>query len=312
MRFLDGPEVERLLDLPALVDAVAVAMADLSAGRASVPPRIGATTPAGLLAAMPAHSPGLGVLAAKLLTIYPDNVAAGHPVHQALIAAFDPATGRPLAIMDGEAVTTLRTAAGSALSVRLLARPDAEVLAVLGTGPQALAHVRLVAPERAFREIRVAGRDPAKTAALAERLGEHGITARPCDIDGAIDGADVVCAATSTVDPIVRADRVAPGTHIASVGYVPDGREIDAAVYCDALIVVEHRATSLAPYPTGSNDLVEMVAAGIVDPDAVVEIGELVAGSRAGRTDARQTTVYKSVGVAVQDAAAVAVVLERM
>lgn len=310
MRVIDRATVLDLLDPATLIDAVALAMADLSAGRASMPPRVAAHAgPAGLLAAMPAHVPSLGVLATKLLTVYPDNAAAGHPVHQALIATFDPATGVPTALMDGDAITALRTAAGSALSVRLLARADAEVLAVLGTGPQAHAHVRLVTVVRPFREIRLGGRDPAKVAALARDLEGYGFAVRPCTIDGAVEGADVVCAATSTVDPLVRADRIGDGVHVTSVGYVQQGRELDPRLYAGALLAVEHRATALASYPVGSNDLVEGVEAGTIDVDDVVELGELVSGTRRGRTRHGKRTVYKSVGVAVQDAAAAACVL---
>lgn len=311
MRFLDRTAVLGLLDSDALIDALAIAMADLSAGRASSPPRIAAHAgEAGLLATMPAYCPSLNVLAAKLLTVFPNNAAAGHPVHQALIATFDPATGVPIALMDGDAITAWRTAAGSALSARLLARADAAVLTVLGTGPQAHTHLRLVARVRAFREIRLAGRDPAKVAAVVDALGDLEI--RACTLDDALDGADVVCGATSTVEPIVRADRVGDGVHIASVGYIPHGREVDPRLYADALVAVEHRATAFVPYPVGSNDLVEAIQADSIDPEAVVELGELVAGTRAGRTNERQRTLYKSVGVAVQDAAAAAVVLSRL
>lgn len=310
MQIIDRATVLDLLDPVALIDAVALAMADLSAGRASSPPRIAAHAgEAGLLATMPAYCPSLGVLAAKLLTVYPGNVAAGHPVHQALIAVFDPGTGAPTALMDGEAITALRTAAGSALSVRLLARSAAAALAVLGTGPQADAHVRLTAAVRPFREIRLAGRDPAKTAALARDLAADGFDVRPCGFDEPIDGADVVCAATSTVEPLVRAGRIGEGVHVTSVGYMPHGREIDPRLYAEALLVVEHRATALLPFPVGSNDLVDLVADGTVDAADVVELGELVEGTRRGRTDDRELTLYKSVGVAVQDAAGAACVL---
>jgi alanine dehydrogenase len=310
VQIIDRATVLDLLDPAALIDAVALAMADLSAGRASSPPRIAAHAgQAGLLATMPAYCPSLGVLATKLLTVYPGNAAAGHPVHQALIATFDPETGVPTALMDGDVITALRTAAGSALSVRLLARSDAAVLAVLGTGPQAAAHVRLAALTRPFREIRLAGRDPAATAALARDLAADGFDVRPCGFDEAIEGADVVCAATSTVEPLVRAGRVADGVHVASVGYVPHGREIDPRLYAGALLAVEHRATALLPFPVGSNDLVDLVADGTVDPADVVELGELVEGTCPGRTDDRALTLYKSVGVAVQDAAGAACVL---
>jgi len=314
MRILDSTAVLAALEPDALVDAVAAAMADLSAGRATCPPRIAAQVgTAGVLAAMPAYVPSLGILAAKLLAIYPDNEAGGHPVHQAMITVFDPATGTPTAMMDGDVITAWRTAAGSALSVRLLARADATVLAVLGTGPQAAAHARLVARVRDLSEIRIGGRDPAKVAAVVAEVaadpGLAGVAVHPATLDEAIDGADIVCATTSAVEPIVRAGRIADGVHVTSVGYVPHGGEIDPTLYSDALLAVEHRDTAFARYPVGANDLADAVEAGALDPAAVIELGELVAGTRAGRTDDRQRTLYKSVGLAVQDAAAAAVVL---
>ncbi|HEY2221957.1 ornithine cyclodeaminase family protein [Actinomycetospora sp.] len=310
MRVLDRQAVRELLDADELVDAVAAAMVDLSLGRASLPPRIAArVSGAALLATMPAYCPTLGVLAAKLLTVYLDNDAAGLPVHQAVIAVFDPATGRMLALVDGDHLTAARTAACSALSVRHLARPDSQVLAVLGTGPQAREHARYACRVHDFAEVRIGARDPVKAAGLADDLAREGFPARSATIAAAIEDADVVCAATSTVEPILRHGDVRPGTHIASVGYIPNGREVEAALMCDALVVVEHRDTSLQPFPTGSNDLAELVSTKQLDPGQVVEIGELVAGRRAGREGPGQVTVFKSVGVAVQDAAAASVVL---
>src|SRR3989442_1830814 len=143
-------------------------MADLSAGRASMPARIAALVPEcdGLLAAMPAYLPSAGALTTKLVSLFPRNT--DRPTHQAVIVVFDPAHGTPVALMDGEAITAARTAAGSALATDLLARRDARVLAVLGTGVQARAHLRAVPRVRAFAEIRLAGRDAAKPRALAE------------------------------------------------------------------------------------------------------------------------------------------------
>src|SRR6185437_5972459 len=162
------------------VDAVAAAMAELSSGVASVPQRNAAMVEpvGGALLAMPAYVPGAGALAAKLVGQFPQNPARGLPSHVALIAAFDPETGVPQAVMDGEVITAARTAAGSALSARLLAREDAEVLAILGTGVQARSHARALARVRRLSEMRVAGRDPAKAQALAAELGpELGVPA---------------------------------------------------------------------------------------------------------------------------------------
>jgi ornithine cyclodeaminase/alanine dehydrogenase-like protein (mu-crystallin family) len=236
--------------------------------------------------------------------VFPGNAGTPVPTHQAVIAVFDPATGVLTALMDGDVITAMRTAAGSALSTRLLARADARVLTVLGTGPQARAHALLTAPVRAFDEVRVAGRDPAKAAVLAGDLAAQGLPSRACGINDAIEGADVVCATTSALDPIVHRDRLRPGAHVASVGYTPHGREVDLALYGDSLVVVV-----LQPFPVGSNDIIEAIEVGLVTPGELVVLGEVVEGRHPGRTSAEKITLYKSVGVAVQDAAAAAVVL---
>src|ERR671925_679724 len=172
MLLLSRSEVEELLDLDELIEALAEAMADLSAGRASVPHRVGARVDDrdGLLAAMPGYTPSAGALATKLVTLLPGNAGTALPTHQAVIAVFDPENGRPRALLDGTAITAIRTAAGSALATRLLAREDAATLAILGTGVQARSHARAVTRVRAFKELRVAGRERAKAEALAEEL----------------------------------------------------------------------------------------------------------------------------------------------
>jgi ornithine cyclodeaminase len=215
--------------------------------------------------------------------------------------------------MDGTAITALRTGAGSALSTRLLSREDSRVLAILGTGVQARAHARTVPLVRDFEEVRVAGRSAERAELLARELGEAGLPARACASPAeAMRGADVVCATTSSVEPVVRREWLDSGAHVTSVGFNTEGREVDDATVADALVVVEHRETALAPIPAGSTDLTEPIRAGIITPDHIhAEIGELVAGVRPGRSSADQITLYKSVGVAVQDAAAAALVLAR-
>jgi ornithine cyclodeaminase len=310
--FLSQAEVEQLLDTRELIDALASAMADLSAGRAAAPPRLSVPVPeqAAVLAAMPGYSPALGVLAVKLVSVFPGNAGTALPTHQALIGVFDPATGEPVAVLDGTAITAARTAACSALSIRLLARPEARVLAVLGTGVQARSHALAAATVLDLTDVRVAGRTPGTAARLADELAALGLPARAVESwHQALTGADVVCATTSADEPVVRRAWLEPGVHVTSVGLTPQGREIDDETMADALVAVEHRATALSPYPIGSSELSQPVARGLVSPDDVVEIGELVAGSRPGRTSPDQITVYKSVGVAVQDAAAAGLVL---
>jgi alanine dehydrogenase len=296
MLVLTRAEVEELLDLDELVGALARAHEELSSGSVSMPPRIAALAADGLLGAMPAYLPSAG-LGCKLVSVFPHNT--DRPTHQAAIVLFDPANGSPVALMDGTYITATRTAAAAALAARLLARPDAKVLAIIGTGVQARSHVRAFSHIREWGEVRLAGRDPAKTEALAAELG---LVHAP-SFEAAVRGADVVAAATHSAEPVVMAEWVAPGTHVSSVGYNAPGSELDPALVRAATIVVESRESSFAPPPGGAPEL-----AGF-DRALVSELGELVSGGRRGRATPIEITLYKSVGVAAQDLAAAALVL---
>ncbi|MFI9586462.1 ornithine cyclodeaminase family protein [Streptomyces sp. NPDC052236] len=314
MLVLGRSQIEALLDVDRLIDALGPAMADLSAGRASAPNRIAALVPEreGFLAAMPGYAPSAGALVSKLVSLFPHNTGTLLPTHQALIVVFDPDSGEPTALLDGTAITAMRTAACSALSARLLAREDAAVLAVLGTGVQARSHARAMCRVRPIRQIRVAGRDPAKAAALADELSSElktDIRASSTYAE-ALDGADLVSTATHALEPVVRRPWLAPGVHITSVGFNPAGREIDDATIAEALVCVESRKAALAAFPAGTNDLLMPIRHGVITAEHVhAELGEIVAGKRPGRTSPDQITLYKSVGVAVQDAAAAALVV---
>src|SRR6266581_9116475 len=170
MLVLTQAQVRELLDLDRLVEVLAAAHADLTAGKASMPPRVAALVKEreGLLGVMPSYLPSAG-LACKLVTLFPRN--SDRETHQAVICVFDPANGTPLALMDGTYITATRTAAGSALATRLLAREDAHVLAVIGTGVQAHTHARAIPRVRPIDEIRVAGRDRTRAQALADEIG---------------------------------------------------------------------------------------------------------------------------------------------
>ncbi|MGN6168571.1 MAG: ornithine cyclodeaminase family protein [Solirubrobacteraceae bacterium] len=315
MLILSRAVIRELLDLDALIDALGAAMADLSAGRVSMPERIAALVPEhdGLLGAMPGYVPSCDALVSKLVTLFPRNAGTSVPTHQAVIVAFDPQTGAPTALLDGTEITAVRTAACSALSVRLLAREQASVLAVLGTGVQARSHTRAVVRVRPISEVRIAGRDATKANAIARELAaETGLRTTAVDsYSEAINDADVVCATTHAVEPVVRRQWVAPGTHITSVGHNPAGREIDDETIIDSLVCVESRRAALAPPPAGSNDLVEPINTGKIGPDHIhAELGELIAGTKPGRVSEKQITLYKSAGVAVQDAVAAMLALE--
>jgi alanine dehydrogenase len=291
---LGQDEVARLLDVELLLPRLERAFVELSAGRASVPPRVAASVPeAGLLAAMPGYVDG--VLEAKLVSVFP-----GHePSHQALIAVFDAETGTPRAVLDGTHITAVRTGASSAVATRALAREDARVLAVLGAGVQGRSHLDAVRRVRAFTEVRLASRTFEHAQALAEKAGATAVQS----FEEAVRGADVVCCCTHASEPVLRREWLAPGTHVCSVGASLEGPELDAETIAAGLLCVESRVAFQRP-PAGAFELQEL------DPEAAVELGEVLGGSRPGRTSDDQLTVYKSMGHAVEDAAAAALVLE--
>ena len=298
MLVLSRAEVRRLLDLDQLLDALERAFVELSAGRASVPPRIAAETERGLLAAMPGYADG--ILETKLVSVFAGNHEVGLPSHQATIALFDDATGKPLALMDGTEITAVRTGAASAVATRALARPDARVLAVLGAGVQARSHIDAATRVREFAEVRVASRSAEHARALADEIGGTAWAS----FEEAVAGADVVCACTDAAQPIFAAESLEPGMHVTSVGASRDGPELDPAVMRRGLLAVESRV-AFEPYPAGAHELQGL------DPNEAVELGEILAGTREGRTSPQQITIYKSMGHAVEDAAAAGLVYRR-
>ena len=282
MLILSQADVASVLDMVSLIDVVDRAMQDVSAGRASMPPRVGALVADrnGILAAMPAFLPSSGALTTKLVSVFPEN--HDRPTHQAIICCFDPDTGTPTAVIDGTLITAMRTAAGSAVATRKLARADARSVAIVGTGVQSGTHVEAM---------RVLGYDDITVCGRATVVS----------VEAAVRGADVVCTTTHSDAPVVRREWLRPGTHINSVGYNTQGTgELDEQTIRDAFVVVESRAAAFAPPPAGAVELL-----GVLEPDDVAEIGE-----NPTRANDDQITVYKSVGVAVQDAAAAALVLD--
>jgi alanine dehydrogenase len=290
---LSQDEVARLLDLDLLLDRLERAFVELSAGRASVPPRVAAFTPKGLLGTMPGYVDG--VLAAKLVALFPEH----DPSHQALIAVFDAETGTPKAVMDGTHITAVRTGASSAVATRALAREGARVLSVLGAGVQGRSHLDALRRVRRFEEIRIASRTHAHAEALAAETGAVAVES----FEEAVRDADVVCCCTHASEPILRREWLSPGAHVCSVGASQEGPELDADTVSAGSLCVESRV-AFQPPPAGAFELQGL------DPQEAVELGEVLAGTRQGRTGEDQITVYKSMGHAVEDAAAAALVLE--
>lgn len=298
---LSSEEVQRLLDPEALLAALGEAFKALSAGLVDAPDRIGVSVPAaGFLLAMPAYQRDQEI-AVKLVSVFPGNGRLGLPTHQALICMFDPTSGTPLAIMDGTAITALRTAGAAALSTRLLARVEARVLAIIGAGVQGRSHLLMLSHVRPFDEIRIASRE----ATNAERLAATASGARAVEgAEEAVRGADVVCLCTDSSEPVISHDWLAPGTHVTSVGYAPPGGELDPSVIEHGRLFVETRL-AFEPPPTGCAELSGR------DPRTGTELGQVLLGSGLGRQSDDEVTVYKAMGHACEDLAAASLVYGR-
>jgi alanine dehydrogenase len=292
---LSQADVRRLLNVGQLLDALEDGFRALSSGRVRAPARTAVDAEQqGFLASMPGYGDGLG-LGVKLVSVFPHNHAAGLPSHQALIALFDPATGSPLAVMDGTLITATRTAGAAAVAARRLAREDARVLAIVGAGVQGSAHLDIFPALRAFEEIRIASRSPEH----AQRLAARDPRARAAvGYEAAVRGADVIALCTHAGTPVIARDWVAPGAHVSSVGVAPPHGELDRALAEAGSLYVESRAAAFQPPPAGCAELVGM------EPDRGTEIGEVLLGTRPGRRSRDEITVYKSMGHAVEDLAA--------
>ena len=299
--YLSRADVERLLDVDAMLDALGKAMVVFSSGITSVPPRAGARVgDRGILGAMPGYVPGIA-LEVKLVSVFPGNHAHGLPSHQGLIAIFDEDTGAPLAVMDGTYITAIRTGGTAAVAARALARKDASILAILGAGVQGHSHLETFPRVRDFTEIRVASRDARKAKELAARH-ERAVVAG--SFEAAVRGADVVACCTDAREPILRREWLKAGVHVSSVGGTW-GPELDAETIAAGRVFVEWRGAATTPPPAGAVELQGLDAAGLT------EIGEVLAGTRPGRHSAEEITVYKSTGHAVEDAAAARLVYDR-
>lgn len=292
MLVLDEQAVRRLLRIEDLIPAMAQALADLSSGKVVQPVRsvLPVAEHQGFFFVMPAYG---GALGAKLVTLYPNN--QGIPTHHAVILLFRPETGEPLATMDGTLITEMRTAAVSAVATNLLARPDATVLGILGAGVQARSHLEMLRLVRSFADVRVWS--PHHAAAFAAR---HGVRTA-ASAQEAVTGADVVVVATTSQTPVLFGDWLAPGTHVNAVGAPrPDWRELDDVALRRARLYVDSREAAM-------RESGDVIAAGQV----FAEIGEVVAGARPGRRSADEITLFKSVGLAIEDVVSADLVYRR-
>lgn len=253
---------------------------------------------------MPAFIEEPGALGAKLVTVYGGNAAVGLPTHLATIVLLDPATGALKAVLDGRYITEARTAAVSAVSTKLLARPDAGRLAILGTGVQARSHLEALGRVRTLRDVRVWSPTREHCEQFVQDMRTH--AAAPLATSGsaeeAVCDADLIVLATSSRAPVLRSDWVRDGAHVCAVGACrPDQREMDTALVTRGQVFVDSRAGALAE----AGDVVIPIAEGAFHASRIAgELGELAAGRIPGRTSSDDVTIFKSLGMAVEDVAA--------
>ncbi len=308
---LSHADLERLLDVDETIDAVAAAFAAYSSGNTRTPLRVGVEPPGtdGVLLAMPSAVAAPPALGTKVVSVFRGNPARGLPTITALYLLSDYETGAPLAVMDGTYLTGLRTAAGSAVATRYLARADARTLGVFGTGVQARFHVETIRRVRPIERVLVTGTAPEKAIQFARRVREAtGLEAEavPAEVASA---ADVLAVCTTSPVPVVRAERVQPGAHVNAVGaFTPTTRELPTALVARARRYVDTRAGALAE----AGDLLIPVQEGAFALEAIVgELGEVVLGRVPPRQSSTEVTVYKSVGAAFLDAATARLAYQR-
>jgi ornithine cyclodeaminase/alanine dehydrogenase-like protein (mu-crystallin family) len=285
--FLNEEQVRKHLRMSDLIPAMEKALIVFSAGKVTQPVRavIKVDPPGGFLGLMPALTPeGLGL---KAVTFYPSNAERGIPTHMATIFLVDPQSGTPLAIMDGRLITEMRTAAVSAAATKLLASPDANILAILGSGVQARSHAEALGLVRQFEQVRVWSPTQEHAKQFAEEIGATAVSA-----EQAVRGADVVVTVTNSKTPVVKGSWLKPGCHVNAVGACrPDWRELDDEAMSN-VVFVDSREGAMKE----SGDLI------LSGAEIYAELGDALAGKVPPR--ANETTIFKSLGMAVEDIAA--------
>jgi ornithine cyclodeaminase len=315
-RIVTGEEVRRLLPMAKCVDLMADALASLSRGASLNPLRTFAWLPdrRGLIATMPGYLEsgepvGGKAFGLKVIGYFPGKREPGVDSHRGFVALFDTDDGEPLAIVDAASITAIRTAAVSGLATRLLARADARVLAILGSGVQARTHLEAVLAVRSPAEVRVWSPAP-EGCAEYQRWAEsaHGVAVEvPAGAREAVAGADIVCTTTSSSEPVLFGDWLEPGMHVNAVGAsMKAARELDGAAVARSSLFVDRRESA----ENESGDYLLALQEGAIGPGHIrAELGEVVAGLARGRTCPEEITLFKSLGLAVEDVAAAAWVL---
>jgi ornithine cyclodeaminase len=312
MRILTSDDVRAIVTMTDAIAAVRDGFIALSSGKSTVPIRGVMNTPDGTMLTMPAHIEGDPVSVMKLVSIFPENPARGLPTIYAAVMVTSAETGEPLLLMDGRALTAIRTGAASGLATDLLAKPDASILGVIGTGAQARTQVEAVCAVRDIRDIRLYSRTTPQTMA-DEILDRYGATVTVTSTArDAVAGADVIVCATNSSTPVLHLADVKPGTHINGVGsYTPTMQEVAADIVTapNTKVVVDHRESV---WEEAGDLIIPRDAGHFKEADVHAEIGEIAAGTRPARISDDEITFFKSVGNAVQDAVMARVVLKAL
>lgn len=305
MIFISADEIARTLGYTDCIEVMRAAMAQLSSGETKQMLRQILPLDQGRMFGIMGGTLGPGgPFGSKLVSVTPHRAEGGPPSHQGAVVIFDPVSGAPLCQLEAGMLTAIRTASASAMATDVLARRDARILAILGTGEQAWHHACALPEVRPFGEIRIWGRNPERARALAEKISKRtGVSCASCDnVAGAVADADVICTVTGAAQPILTASMVRPGAHVNVVGSSFDGpREIDDALVAAARFFADSRASVLAQ----GAELRHAIASGAVtEAHLLGEIGEVVLGKALGRTGPQDITIYKSLGHIAQDIAA--------
>ena len=288
---LNEHEVTSLLTMRECIGVMEEALADLARGKVTNPLRsmIRGEGTGGILGLMPAYRGDYGL---KEICVYPGNPAKGLDTHLGLVILHDGETGAPKAIMNASAITAIRTAAVSGVATKLLAREDAHVLAILGAGVQARTHLEAIPLVRDIKEVRIFSRSPEKARKLA--TGNRQLAT---SVEGAVRGADIIVTATSAKEPILKREWVAPGTHINAVGSsIKSTRELDSESVKAASLFVDRRESTV-------NESGDYLMSGVGPDHIKAELGEILTGKAKGRTSKGEITLFKSLGLAVEDLA---------
>lgn len=313
MQVFDAAATRAAIPIGELLDAVEGAFRDVAAGRDRSPLRMHVALPDGDLLLMPGVREGGAGSTVKLVTITPANASRGLPTIHAAVTWLDATTGEPRAVFDGATITVMRTGAASGVATRLLARTDARVLGMLGAGAQAAWQVRAVLAARPIEEVRVFARNETRRRAFADALASDlgpSVTVRAVpDAEAAVRGTDVVCAVTTSSEPVFDAAWIDPGCHVNGVGaYRPDMVELPPELFGRAaLTAVDAHAAAMAE----AGDVLAGIASGTLAESALVEIGRVDRAWAASR-DPQAITVFKSVGLAIQDVAAAEIAARRL